>query len=149
MKKFISYITAIALVASLATVAFALNTTTGSITVPVYGSLTGTVRSDGSYLTSVTINPDNARLTITGLIQNSVGQNLVGSTLLRISVPGATSISAYWTYMPAGTYAIYGIHGVQGGGTNGGGWRSQFTPSSMYRLIQRAARDNFHVPFVT
>jgi hypothetical protein len=117
LKKLLSCITAIALIASMATVAFALNSDTKSKSATGYGTLSGTVWSDGTYVTSVTSNPDNAQLTITGLIQNSAGQDLAGPTLLK-SQRGVTSISAYWSSLPAGTYAIYGTHGVQGGSTH-------------------------------
>jgi hypothetical protein len=112
MKKSISIILAVALVISISVTAFAASTPAGA-----YGTLSGTVSSTGYYTTSVTTNPDNAKLTITGLIQNAAGQNLTTQQLLK-STRGVTSINAQWSSLPAGTYAIYGTHGVQEGSTN-------------------------------
>jgi hypothetical protein len=115
MKRTLTIVLSLALVVILAAVpALAASSSTSA---SGYGTLTGTVSASGSYTTSVTNNPDNAKLTITGLIQNASGSNLTTQQLLK-SQRGVTYIAASWSSLPSGTYAIYGTHGVQEGSTN-------------------------------
>lgn len=80
----------------------------------IYGTLTGTLSEYGYYTTSVTHNSDSAKLTISGLFQNIYGQN-IGVQNNLYSARGARFFSGSWNYIPAGTYTMYGTHGVQGG----------------------------------
>lgn len=80
----------------------------------IYGTLTGTLSEYGYYTTSVTQNPDLAQLTISGLFQNINGQN-IGVQNNLYSARGERFFPGTWNYIPAGTYTMYGTHGVQGG----------------------------------
>jgi len=95
-------------------VVLALVVDTQSTPAGIYGTLTGTLSENGYYTTSVTRNPDSARLTISGLFQNVYGQN-IGVQNNLYSARGARFFSGFWSSIPAGTYTMYGTHGVQGG----------------------------------
>jgi len=118
-KKFIAGIAAAAACLSIATVTAFANTSSTPAT--GYGTLTGTLTSGTDtayYTTQVTQNNDNAYLTIAGSIQDQAGKTLVTKQQINSS-RGATTFSGSWTSLPAGAYAVYGTHGVQGGRTYG------------------------------
>lgn len=87
---------------------------TSSKKVPAYGTLRGTLDVKGNYKTTVTKNPDKAKLTISGSIENKAGKTLVKKQTIY-SARGKKTLSGYWTSMPSNTYAVYGTHGVQNG----------------------------------
>lgn len=115
-KKLFAAGIALAMTVALAVPAMAVNVGKNSKTVPGYGTLYGSLSVSGAYVTSVTTNPDQAILTIAGTIQNLAGETLVEQKTIE-SNKGATYFNGYWTYIPANAYALYGAHGIQGGGT--------------------------------
>ena len=114
-RKLLTSIAALALVLCMSVPAFAATSTTST---SGYGTLTGTLSSNGSYTTKVTRNNDRAYLTISGTIQNSAGSTLVTQQTISSS-RGVTSFSGRWSGIPSNAYALYGAHGVQGGSTYG------------------------------
>ena len=110
-KKLAIMALTVATVASNGMTAFAAS---NSKTTSGYGKLYGSLTKTGNYVTSVTKNPDKAKLTISGTIQDVNGKTLVTQQPIY-SGRGATKLSGHWTNIPSRAYAIYGAHGVQGG----------------------------------
>ena len=114
-KKLLSLIGATALVMTFSISAFAGSS---SKSVPGYNTLSGSLDGNGNYVTSVSRNPDNAYLTIKGVIENRNGSQI--STQQEIdSDRGETYHSGSWDWIPSDAYALYGTHGVQGGSRYG------------------------------
>lgn len=83
-----------------------------------YGTLYGSLTSTGSYVTKVDKNNDNAKLTISGEIQDKAGNTLISKQTIYSS-SGATNYSGQWSSIPSNAYALYGTHGVQNGSQYG------------------------------
>ncbi|WCR29618.1 hypothetical protein L3476_13325 [Paenibacillus thiaminolyticus] len=113
-KKTIAGLVAVVACFSMSTAAFA---NTQEVDATGYGKLTGTL-SGKNYTTKVSQNRDNAYLTVGGTIQDINGNTLVRQQEIRSS-RGATILSGSWNSLPSKAYAIYGVHGVQGGNTYG------------------------------
>lgn len=79
-----------------------------------YGTLYGSLSKTGYYVTSVTKNNDNAKLTISGTIQDVNGRTVATQQTIY-SDRGDTSFAGTWKYVPSNAYALYGTHGVQNG----------------------------------
>lgn len=114
-KLFVSSMVALILCTVFATGSAFANTSFKSVT--GYGTLTGTLYGK-NYTTKVTKNPDRARLTIKGSMQNKKGQTVVNTQQLKSS-RGKTSYSGRWSSVPSSVYVIYGTHGVQEGSKYG------------------------------
>lgn len=114
-KRIIALVSALALSVVMGVTAFAM----GQSSTPAgpYGTLTGYIYETGLLITTIDQNPDNAYLTITGEAVNSAGQ--VIKRVNGQSSRGATYYQLSLAPIPAGTYALYGAHGVQGGNTYG------------------------------
>lgn len=115
LKKTAAIAFAVAMVAANGVTAFAA---TNSVSTTGYGTLYGSLTSAGSYVTSVSKNTDNAKLTISGTIQDKLG-NTVATQQTIYSDRGATSFAGKWSKIPSNSYALYGTHGVQNGTTYG------------------------------
>lgn len=114
-KKLLSLIGATALVMTFSISAFAGSS---SKYVSGYGTLYGSLDGNGDYVTSVSNNPDRAKLTIKGLIEDRNGRNVSTQQEIK-SGRGATDFSGQWSRIPSNAYALFGTHGVQEGGTYG------------------------------
>lgn len=126
-KKLIGTIAAFAIAVSMPITAFA-----GSKDKNVhgYGTLHGSVNSNGHYVTSVDKNHDKAYLTISSTVQNKRGETLIKQKTKK-SKRGKKSLTKNHKNIPSGAYALFGTHGVQGGRTYGSA--AVYTYSRAYR----------------
>lgn len=117
MKKFLAVAMALTLMG-----ATSITVCAASSSKPVngYGTLSGTLTSNGNFTTRVTKNPDRAYLTIAGTVQDINGNTIYNQSQIN-SDRGETYLGGYYKQIPSNAYAIFGTHGVQGGSTYGAG----------------------------
>ncbi|WP_235918103.1 hypothetical protein [Paenibacillus lutrae] len=86
-----------------------------------YGILKGTLTSTAytaSFITNVSSNNDQAYLSYASSVQNSSGATIATKPQTNSS-RGITTFYGSHVGLPAGSYAVNGTHGVQGGNTYG------------------------------